>query len=142
MAQRDVFAFDTKKLDMAPAARRFEGGSPSIPNIFAARPGLALLTEIGMQNVADQIAHLTRNFMQGTRALGIAAKTPDTSAGPLVVLRSTDPSALVGKLAAKGVMVSARQDGVRFSFHVYNNLDDVNMALSVLQANLHLLART
>jgi selenocysteine lyase/cysteine desulfurase len=30
---------------------------------------------------------------------------------------------------------------VRFSFHVYNNLADVNAALSVLEANLHLLAR-
>ena len=142
MAQRDVFAFDTKRLDMAPVARRFEGGSPSIPNIFAARPGLALLSELGMQNVAGQIAHLTRNFMQGTRALGIAAKTPDTSAGPLVVLRSTDPAALVEKLMARGVVVSARLDGVRFSFHVYNNLDDVNAALGVLQSNLDLLVRT
>jgi selenocysteine lyase/cysteine desulfurase len=40
------------------------------------------------------------------------------------------------------VLVSARRDGVRFSFHVYNNMDDVNMALTVLQANLNLLART
>jgi selenocysteine lyase/cysteine desulfurase len=141
MAQRDVFAFDTQKLDMAPAARRFEGGSPSIPNMFAARPGLALLSELGMQNVADQIGHLTRNFMQGTRALGIAAKTPDTSTGPLVVLRSTDPAALVEKLMARDVVVSSRLDGVRFSFHVYNSLEDVNAALGVLQANLDLLVR-
>jgi selenocysteine lyase/cysteine desulfurase len=141
MAQRDVFAFDTKKLDPASEARRFEGGSPPIPNIFAARFTLKLLQEIGMQNVAVQIAQLTRNFLQGTRALGIASKTPDLSVGPLVVLRSTDPAALVGKLAERGVLVSARQDGVRFSFHVYNNLADVNTALSVLQQNLHLLAR-
>ncbi len=94
-----------------------------------------------MQNVADQIAQLTRNFLQGIRALGIVSKTPDLSVGPLVVLRSTDPAALVGKLAERGVLVSARQDGVRFSFHVYNNLADVNTALSVLQQNLHLLAR-
>jgi selenocysteine lyase/cysteine desulfurase len=141
MAQRDVFAFDTKKLDPASEARRFEGGSPPIPNIFAARSTLKLLQEIGMQNVADQIAQLTRNFLQGIRALGIVSKTPDLSVGPLVVLRSTDPAALVGKLAERGVLVSARQDGVRFSFHVYNNLADVNTALSVLQQNLHLLAR-
>ena len=141
MAQRDVFAFDTKKLDPASEARRFEGGSPPVPNIFAARATLALLLEIGLQNIADQISQLTRNFLQGTRALGIACKTPDTSVGPLVVLRSTNAAALVDKLAERGVIVSARQDGVRFSFHVYNNLADINTALSVLQQNLHLLAR-
>jgi selenocysteine lyase/cysteine desulfurase len=141
MAQRDVFAFQTKKLDPASEARRFEGGSPPIPNIYAARPALQLLVGIGMQNVAAQIAQLTRSFLQGTRALGIASKTPDTSVGPLVVLRSTDSSALVNKLAGRGIDVSARLDGVRFSFHVYNNFADVNTALSVLEENLHLLSR-
>src|SRR5665213_378353 len=125
MAQRDVFSFNTKKLDPASEARRFEGGSPPMPSIYTVRPALDLLIGIGMEKVATRIAHLTRAFMQGTRALGIASKTPDTSVGPLVVLRSTDSAALVHKLAARGVLVSARLDGVRFSFHAYNNLADI-----------------
>jgi selenocysteine lyase/cysteine desulfurase len=141
MAQRDAFAYNTQKLDPAAEARRFEGGSPSMPNIYAARPALDLLIGIGMQNVADQIAQLTRSFIDGTRALGIASKTPASSVGPLVVLRSPDPPALVNKLNERGVVVSHRRDGVRFSFHVYNNFDDVNTVLSVLEANLPLLAR-
>jgi selenocysteine lyase/cysteine desulfurase len=141
MAQRDVFSFNTKKLDPAKEARRFEGGSPPMPSIFALRPALQFLQSLGMENVAAQIAQLTRAFQQGTRALGIASKTPDTSAGPLVVLRSTDPATLVQKLVERGVIVSSRLDGVRFSFHVYNNFADVNVALSVLAENLHLLAR-
>jgi selenocysteine lyase/cysteine desulfurase len=140
MAQRDVFAYHTKTLDPASEARRFEGGSPSMPNIYAARPALQLLSDIGMPNVAAQIAQLTGSFLQGVRSLGISSKTSDSSVGPLVVLRSTDPSALVDKLIEHGIIVSARRDGVRFSFHVYNNLADVNAALSVLEANLHLLA--
>jgi selenocysteine lyase/cysteine desulfurase len=141
MAQRDAFAYNTTKLDPAAEARRFEGGSPPMPSIYAARPALALLAGIGMENVAAQIAQLTRAFQQGTRALGIASKTNDLSAGPLVVLRSTDPAALVAKLSERGVVVSARLDGVRFSFHVYNNLADVDAVLAVLEANLDLLVR-
>ncbi len=142
MAQRDVFAFNTRKLDPASEARRFEGGSPAMPSIYTARPALSLLVSIGLENVATQIAQLTRAFTQGTRALGIATKTPETSLGPLVVVRALDAGALVNKLTESGVIVSARLDGVRFSFHVYNNLADVNTALSVLAANLHLVART
>jgi selenocysteine lyase/cysteine desulfurase len=142
MAQRDVFAFHTTKLDPASEARRFEGGSPPMPNIYAARQALDLLVNIGMENVAAQIAHLTGAFFEGVEALGIASKTPASSAGPLVVLRSTDATRLVNKLAARGVIVSARRDGVRFSFHVYNNLADISAALSVLEANLDLLVRT
>jgi selenocysteine lyase/cysteine desulfurase len=141
MAQRDVFAFNTRKLEPASEARRFEGGSPAIPNIYAARRTLQLLMGIGMENVADQIAQLTRSFLQGVRALGIISKTDGKSAGPLVVLQSHDSSTLVNKLAERGVAVSSRLDGVRFSFHVYNNLADVNTALLALEANLHLLAR-
>jgi selenocysteine lyase/cysteine desulfurase len=142
MAQRDAFAYNTRKLEPASEARRFEGGSPAMPNIYAARPALELLVSIGLQNVADQITQLTRAFTQGTRALGIATKTPETTVGPLVVVRSVDASALVNKLTEQGVVVSARLDGVRFSFHVYNNLEDVNTALRVLQENLHLLVRS
>jgi selenocysteine lyase/cysteine desulfurase len=139
MAQRDVFAFNTRRFQPASEARRFEGGSPPIPNIYAAAPALELLTSIGMHNVEGQIAALTQAFMQGARNLGIATKTPGDSVGPLVVLRSNDPQALVAKLIARGVLVSSRLDGVRFSFHVYNNLGDVNAALAVLEENLPML---
>ena len=141
MAQQDVFAFNTKKLDPAVSARRFEGGSPSIPNIYAASPALELLISIGMEKVAAQISHLTSSFLQGAHALGIAAKTPSDTVGPLVVLRATDANALVNKLNERGIAVSARRDGVRFSFHVYNNQTDVNEALKVLEANLDLLVK-
>ncbi len=141
MAQRDVFAYNTRKLDPASEARRFEGGSPGMPSIYAARPALQIFTGIGLQNVAAQIALLTRSFLQGCRSLGIVSKTADSTVGPLVVLRSLDPAALVDKLIERGIVVSARHDGVRFSFHVYNNLADVNSALSVLESNLPLLAR-
>ena len=62
LAQRDAFAFDTKCLDPAPDARRFEGGSPPMPNIYLARPALDLAGRIGMENVAAQIERLTRAF--------------------------------------------------------------------------------
>lgn len=141
MAQRHMFAYDTTHLDPAPTARRFEGGSPSVPNIFLARPALELLMKIGMQNVASQIERLTRSFYDGARALGIDSKTPASTVGPLVVLRSKDTQAMVARLAARGVIVSARHDGVRFAFHVYNTQDDVDATLSALRDNLDLMVR-
>jgi len=140
-SQRDIFAFDTRRLDPAPAARRFETGTPAIPNIYLARPALDLLARIGMDNVAAQIELLARAFHQGARDLGIQSKTPPSSAGPLIVLRSPDAPALVARLAARRIVVSARRDGVRLAFHVYNNLDDVHTALSALEDNLDLLVR-
>jgi selenocysteine lyase/cysteine desulfurase len=141
MAQRHTFAFDTKNLDPAPDARRFEGGSPPIPNIYFARPALDLLVRIGMDNVAAQIERLTRAFLTGVRNLQIESKTPASSVGPLVVLRSNDAAAMLAKLTARGIMASTRRDGVRFAFHVYNTMDDVGTALSALEDNLDLMVR-
>jgi selenocysteine lyase/cysteine desulfurase len=141
MAQRHTFAFDTKNLDPAPDARRFEGGSPPIPNIYLARPALDLLVRIGMDNVAAQIERLTRKFLAGVRDLQIESKTPESSVGPLVVLRSTDAAAMLAKLTSRGIMASTRRDGVRFAFHVYNTMDDVGTALSALEDNLDLMVR-
>ncbi len=40
MAQREVFAFNNRKLDPAPTARRFEGGSPPIPEYLRRSAGI------------------------------------------------------------------------------------------------------
>jgi selenocysteine lyase/cysteine desulfurase len=142
MAQRDVFSFNTKRLDPAPDARRFEGGSPPIPNIYLARPAIDLLAGIGMSNVAAQIERLTGAFLKGARDLRIESKTPASSVGPLVVLRAKDAAAVLAKLTARGIAVSTRHDGVRFSFHVYNTLEDVGVALTALEDTLDLMVRS
>jgi selenocysteine lyase/cysteine desulfurase len=141
-APRDVFAFDTKHLDLAPTARRFENGAPAIPSIYLARPALDLLTRVGLDNVAAQIERLTRTFLRGAADLGIASKTPASSVGPLVVLRARDPSAALAKLNARAIVASTRRDGVRFAFHVYNTLDDVDAALTALEDIRDLMVRT
>jgi selenocysteine lyase/cysteine desulfurase len=140
-AQRNIFAFDTKHLDLAPSARRFENGAPNIPGIYGAAPALDLLTRVGMENVAAQIQGVTRSFLDGARALGIAAKTPDSSVGPLVVLRAADPAAALAHLTKRGIVVSTRMDGVRFAFHVYNDMADVEAALKALEEIKDLMVR-
>jgi len=141
MAQRDPFLFNPQCLDPSPDARRFESGSPPIPNIYLAHPALDLLSGIGMDNVAAQIERLTAAFLKGVRELRLHSKTPSSSVGPLVVLRSKDAAAMLAKLTARGIAVSTRRDGVRFAFHVYNTLEDVNVALTALEDTLDFMVR-
>lgn len=140
-AQSNPFAFDVKHLDLSPTARRFEAGSPPIPNIYAAMRGIGLLQEIGMGNVAAQIGQLAQALLRGARDLGIQAKTPADSVGPLVVLQCVKAAVAVEKLAASGVVCSSRHDGLRLSFHVYNTMEDVRAVLAVLEKNMELMTR-
>src|SRR5258708_23443481 len=84
-AQTNPFAFDPQHIDLSPTARRFESGSPSVANVYAAMPGIKLLQEIGMQNVADHIKKLTQSLLNSPLQLGIRVKKPPASVGPLVV---------------------------------------------------------
>jgi selenocysteine lyase/cysteine desulfurase len=138
-AQTNPFAFDPQNIDLSPTARRFESGSPSIPNVYAAVPGFQLLKEIGMENVAGYIKKLTQGLLSSAHDLGIRTKTPADSAGPLVVLQSTDSNLLVQKLAESDIVASNRYDGLRIAFHVYNTMDDVQAVIEVLKKNMNLL---
>jgi selenocysteine lyase/cysteine desulfurase len=139
-AQSNPFAFDVRHLDLAPSARRFEAGSPPIPNIYAAMRGVQLLQEIGLDNISAHIAALVCTLLAGAKKLGLRVKTPLDSVGPLCVLRCKAAPALVQKLAAAGIVCSNRHDGLRISFHVYNTQSDVESILEVLERNLDLLA--
>lgn len=140
-AQTNPFAFDPQHIDLSPTARRFESGSPSVPNVYAAMAGFQLLQEIGMENVAAQIKKLTQTLLGDAADLGIRVKTPADSAGPLVVLQSKDSNLLVQKLAESDIVASNRHDGLRIAFHVYNTLGDVRAVVDVLKKNINLLVR-
>jgi len=98
-----------------------------------------MLQEIGMENVAGHIKKLAQSLLGCARDLGIRAKTPADSAGPLVVLQCKDSNLLVQKLAESGIVASNRHDGLRISFHVYNTMDDVLAVAEVLKKNINLL---
>lgn len=138
-AQTNPFAYDPQTMDLSPTARRFESGTPSVPNVYGAVPGFELLREIGMENVASHIKSLAQSLLHSAVDLGIRAKTPADSAGPLVVLPSKDSTLLVQKLEENGIVASNRYDGLRISFHVYNTMEDVKAVVEVLKKNIDLL---
>ena len=138
-AQTNPFTYNPQHFELSPTARRFESGTPSIPNVYGAMPGIQLLQKIGMDEVARHIRSLTQRLLRSASEMGIVAKSPADSAGPLVVLQSRDPTLLVQKLARSGVVVSNRYDGLRISFHVYNTMDDVNAITEILQKNIDLM---
>ncbi len=137
--QKNPFAYDPQHFELSPTARRFESGSPSVPNVYGALAGFQFLREIGMENVAGQIKMLTQSLLSCARELGIRVQTPADSAGPLVVLQCKDSASLVQKLAASDIIASNRHDGLRISFHMYNTMDDVKAVVEILTKNIDLM---
>ncbi len=137
------FAFSLEELDWAPSARRFETGSPAVPNAYAAAAGLDLLNALDPRVIEAHIARLVARLVDGARGRGFAVATPGTPAerGPLVVVRSLDAAALAAGLARREIVASARGTGLRVSFHAYNTDDDVDAVLAGLDAEQALVSR-
>ena len=137
-AQQNPFAFDVKHFEPASTARRFEAGSPPLPNVYCIPAALSLIEGVGYAAVAEHIQTLSHALIEGARNLEIEIKTPLDSVGPLVVLRMKDAEAMVQKMAANNIVVSNRMDGLRVSFHLYNTFNDVGAVLDLLKQNLDL----
>jgi selenocysteine lyase/cysteine desulfurase len=139
--QQNPFAFDVKHFDPATSARRFETGSPPVPNVYAVPAALGVLEDAGMDKIEAHVASLAQALLEGARQLRIRTKTPADTRGPLVVLQMKDSDAIVKKLAEHQMVCSNRMDGLRVSFHLYNTMDDIRSVLTVLEKNLDLAVR-
>ncbi|MFM8841676.1 MAG: aminotransferase class V-fold PLP-dependent enzyme, partial [Actinomycetota bacterium] len=140
-AARDVFAMEIDKYDPATDARRFEGGTPPIPSVFAAVAGLKLLLEISLEQSWRQTSAIHRMLRQELSKLDASFLTPEDSkahAG-LIAFKSVDEHKLVSALDNHQVVVSSRDGNVRISPHFYNTEGDVEALMKSLFEHQELL---
>ncbi len=135
------FAYRIDGLDWPDTATRFEGGTPPVMSAAASLAALQLINRVGLDAIGTHVEGLVHRYSRAARDAGLVVRTPATPAhrGPLVVVQSHDGPAMVGKLADRGIIASARGNGLRVSFHAYNNDADVDAVIDALQAESSLL---
>jgi selenocysteine lyase/cysteine desulfurase len=141
--QENVFAYDVHQLRYAGSARRFETGSPPVPNVYASLAALQLIETVGLTAIQAHVQGLVGRFIDGARGRGLALLTPEEPAarGPLVMVRSTDAPKLVEALAREGILCSTRDGALRVSLHYYNTAGDVDAVLAALDRHPELVVR-
>jgi selenocysteine lyase/cysteine desulfurase len=141
-SQEDIFAMDIYRNTPAANARRFEAGTPPVPNIYAGLAGMAIVQRIGVEAIEGHIRELTDHLISGAMRMGCNVVTPlkPSQRAALITIKSNDVHALVDRLAARGIVVSSRENNLRVSPHFYNNHADIERVLEGLKANKDLLA--
>ena len=141
-ADEDIFEMDISDYSPAADARRFDAGTPPVPNIYGGLAGIAIIEEAGTAAIEEHIAGLSTRLIGGLDELGATVVTPRDPArrGPLVCVRSTDVEALVAALATEKIVCSERDSNLRISLHLYNVDEDVDRVLDALRERRELLA--
>jgi selenocysteine lyase/cysteine desulfurase len=141
-ADEDIFRMDISDYSPAGDARRFDAGTPPVPNIYAGLAGIGIVEEAGVPAIEAHVRGLVDRLLAGLDELGATVATPrgEGDYGPLVCVVSTDPNALVAALQAEQIVTSTRDANLRVSLHLYNVEEDIDRILAGLAANRALLA--
>ena len=136
-AQADVDAMDVSRNVPSPTARRFQAGTPPVPNCYAALAGLDIILQLGSTAIETYVRELTGRCMDRLLEAGCRLATPreDSRRGPTVAICSSNDVELTARLAERNVITSCRDGNLRAMFHAYNDESDVDALVEGLLAN-------
>jgi cysteine desulfurase/selenocysteine lyase len=123
----------------APGAHRFDVGNFNFPAAIAVAPAIELLLDLGPRAVQDHVLGLAAHFANRMLDIGLPVYggRPGRHSSHIVTVGANlgydhdaagdrEMAKLYQHLLAAGVRLSIRRDLLRFSFHIYNNTDDID----------------
>jgi kynureninase len=136
-AHASPFAFETGALRYADPPERFQSGTPNVPALYSARAGYEIVAEIGVEAIRRKSLALTRRIMDRALAAGYRLNTPaeDDQRGGAVVIDVPNGEAAAHELLRQEVVIDYRPGaGIRMAPHFYNTEEDIDRAMSALEA--------
>ncbi|GEN86118.1 aminotransferase class V-fold PLP-dependent enzyme [Oceanobacillus sojae] len=112
-------------------ARKFDSGTPSFISAYAAKASLDFIQSIGVPHIAAYLEGLGAFTVQygsekGLRIYGTEEPKNRTS---LVAFVHPQAAEVVNKLQEKGIVLTAKENIIRISPHVYNTRQDIKRAI-------------
>ena len=128
---------------LLPDARRFDLGNYNFPATTVAQQSLIVLSNVGTQRIEQHVMNLSHRFIDGLLEYDLpvsggafgAHSSHIVSIGNMTNSQSsTDDDALMSfseHLTQADVIHTVRRGMLRFAFHVYNSMDDVDHVLAL-----------
>jgi len=134
MAHEHPFAFEVGPVRYADAPFRFMNGTPHVPALEAARPGLKVISQAGLPNIRRKSQHQTARLIDLAQEQGLRVNTPLDPERRGGTVSLDVPEEVARELIRREVLVDWRpKAGVRLSPHFYNTDQELETAMAVLQ---------
>jgi kynureninase len=136
MAHQNAFAFETGPIHFRDDAFRFLNGTPHIPCIYAARPGLELIGRIGVAQIRRKSMRQTAYLAELARAEGFELNVPirPEDRGGTVAVRPPYAYEVSRELLMREFLVDFRPGaGIRISPHFYTSDAELKAVISEIR---------
>ena len=134
MAHQRPFAFEPV-LSRRGDAWRFLHGTPNIPSLCAARPGLEIIAEVGIEAIRDKSTRQTQRLIELVERLGDSCNAPNDPArrGGTVAIDVPHGLEISRALKAREILCDYRPGaGIRLSPHFYTRDDELDDAVAAI----------
>ena len=135
VAHATPFEFAHLPMRYARSVRRFAQGTPSIPALYSALPGLQVIEEVGIETIARESRRRTEWMVAFALEQGWRIKSPREAnhRGGSVMIEVDNGPAMVERLSNRKVFVDCRPGvGLRISPHFFNTDEEVEEAMRIL----------
>lgn len=127
------FEFKIGPMEWGDPRFRMLNGTPVIPALYAAREGLRIINEVGVERIRQRSQRLTGLLLEEAAAAGISATCPSRPEvrGGTVALNAAGGELVTEKLLERDVLVDYRpRAGIRVSPHFYSTEDECRRVVS------------
>ncbi|MBN1503656.1 MAG: aminotransferase class V-fold PLP-dependent enzyme [Candidatus Eisenbacteria bacterium] len=129
--------------DLVEDSRRFEIGTLAYQDLAGFRESLKLILAVGVGNIQAHILGLLDGLIDGLRELPVEIRSvlePAHRSG-ILAFECRNSVRVKQELEKEGIIVAAREGGIRVSPHVYNKREEIDLLSSALKKHVPTLAR-
>jgi len=135
VAHDSPFEFAHAPMRYAKSVRRFAQGTPSIPALYSAIPGLEIIEAVGVSEIAAESQRRTQTMIEFAMERGWTVNTPleKNHRGGSVMIGVDNAQLTAERLSERRVFVDWRPGaGLRISPHFFNTDEEIEEALNIL----------
>ena len=135
-AHQNPFGFEIGPTRYSDPPFRFMNGTSHIPALEAARPGLKIITEVGIDRIREKSKRQTSRLIELASGHGWRVNSPRDAEhrGGTVSIDMPDAEAVCGELLKRDILVDYRpKAGVRMSPHFYSKDEELETAIAAVE---------
>jgi kynureninase len=135
-AHENPFAFEIGANRYTDPPYRFMNGTPHIPALEAARPGLKTIAEAGIERIREKSKRQTARLIELASKHGWRVNTPRDAEkrGGTVSIDMPDAQEVCRELIKREILVDYRpKAGVRMSPHFYNTDEELEIGIAAVE---------